>query len=110
MTPASDAILPSITNDSLMTIAEEDLDLAVERRPIAFDEISSGKFSEVAACGTAVVLTPVGSVTRHGVEHAIPARSEPGPTCADLYKRLTEIQCGDAPDPRDWTRVVVPAE
>jgi hypothetical protein len=43
-----------------------------------------------------------------GQEVLIEARDEPGPTCADLYARLTAIQRGDAPDPEGWTHVVVP--
>merc|ERR1711871_765737 len=84
VTPESDAILPSITNDSLM------------------------KLSEVAACGTAVVLTPVGSISRNGEDYVLDHNTEPGPTCLDLYTRLTDIQRGDAPDEDGWTHVVVP--
>mmetsp|Transcript_14686 Transcript_14686/g.38895 ORF Transcript_14686/g.38895 Transcript_14686/m.38895 type:complete len:393 (+) Transcript_14686:198-1376(+) len=107
VTPQSDAILPSITNDSLMKLAERS-GMATERRPVAFDEIASGKFSEVAACGTAVVLTPVGSIARGGSEYELQHNTEPGPTCLDLYTRLTDIQRGDAPDEDGWTHVVVP--
>ena len=48
VTPESDAILPSITNDSLMKIAES-TGRGVERRPIPFSEVVDGKFSEAAA-------------------------------------------------------------
>ena len=82
--------------------------MTTERRPVEFDEIASGKFSEVAACGTAVVLTPVGSIARGGDEFQLQHHTEPGPTCLDLYTRLTDIQRGDAPDEDGWTHVVVP--
>jgi len=106
VTPDSATILPSITNDSLMKIAADDLGLKVERRPVSYAEIENGAFSEVAACGTAVVLTPVGSFTRGGKTSTIDANTEPGATCAALYKRLTDIQKGDAPDPNGWTHTV----
>ena len=108
VTPESDAILPSITNDSLMRIAAEQFGMPVERRPVDFDEVAQGKFSEVAACGTAVVLTPVGKFAKGGREYVVDANAEPGKTCLDLYTRLTDIQKGDAPDPDGWTYVVVP--
>jgi len=106
VTPDSATILPSITNDSLMTIAADDLGLAVERRPVPFAEVAAGKFSEVAACGTAVVLTPVGAFVRGEDRFPVAASDEPGATCAALYDRLTKIQRGDAPDVHGWTHVV----
>ena len=107
VTPKSDAILPSITNDSLLRLAEK-AGRKTERRPVAFDEIASGKFSEVAACGTAVVLTPVGSISRGGVDYELKHNTEPGPAIRDLYTKMTDIQRGAAPDPDGWTHVAVP--
>ncbi|KAH8052220.1 branched-chain-amino-acid transaminase [Aureococcus anophagefferens] len=71
-------------------------------------EIVDGEFAEAAACGTAVVLTPVGTFAKGGEEFVLDAHVEPGPTCLDLYTRLTDIQKGDAPDEFGWTHVVVP--
>merc|ERR1712039_1118957 len=62
VTPESGSILPSITNKCLIQFAK-DMGLEVERRPIAFDD-EVGTFDEVGAVGTAVVVTPVGSITR----------------------------------------------
>ena len=56
VTPKSTSILPSITNKSLMQIAE-DLGMKVERRPVAEDELDS--FEEAGACGTAAVISPI---------------------------------------------------
>ena len=56
VTPQSSSILPSITNKSLMQIAE-DLGLKVERRPIPVEELET--FEEAGACGTAAVISPV---------------------------------------------------
>ena len=59
ITPKSDSILPSITNKSLMTLAEE-LGMTVERRHIPVEELAT--FDEAGACGTAAVISPVSRV------------------------------------------------
>ena len=56
ITPLSDSILPSITNKSLMVLAEE-MGLKVERRKVPYEELS--EFEEVGACGTAAVISPI---------------------------------------------------
>lgn len=56
VTPDSPTVLGSITNKSLMQLAE-DQGMKVERRPVPMSEV--GTFAEVAACGTAVVITPI---------------------------------------------------
>lgn len=56
ITPKSDSILPSVTNKSLMTLAE-DLGMTVERRSIEVEELST--FEEAGACGTAAVISPM---------------------------------------------------
>ena len=61
VTPASESILQSVTNMSLRQIAR-DLGMGVEERAVEWAEV--GAFEEVAACGTAVVLTPIKSLTR----------------------------------------------
>ena len=57
---------------------------------------------EVAACGTAVVLTPIKSITRGATTHKFEAFD----TIATLYDAVTKLQSGEAPDPRGYTRVV----
>ena len=58
VTPDSPSVLKSVTNTALRVVAA-DLGMKVEVRPVPFTEVAS--FSEVAACGTAVVLSPVQS-------------------------------------------------
>jgi branched-chain amino acid aminotransferase len=70
VTPKSRSILPSVTNRSLSELARKHFGWKVERRPIECSELSL--FDEVAACGTAVVLTPVGEIHRE-----IPDTSKP---------------------------------
>src|SRR5690606_1252983 len=53
VTSQSPSILPSVTNNGLMQLAAH-LGFKVEARPIEFAELP--QFSEIAACGTAVVI------------------------------------------------------
>jgi branched-chain amino acid aminotransferase len=99
VTPQSESILPSITNDSLIVLAQE-FGLNPERRPIHVKEIF--EFDEAGCCGTAAVVTPVGSIT-YGDRKAVYCEGEtPGRWCTELYEKLTAIQVGDAPDRHGW--------
>lgn len=98
------ALLPGITRDSLLTLAR-DQGLSVEERRISTEEwekgVQAGDISEVFACGTAAVITPVGQVAYSGGEFPI-GTGAPGPITAQLRASLTAIQRGAAPDPHHW--------
>ena len=98
MTTLSDSILPSITNNSLMTIAA-DLGMPTERRRVKATELPD--FAEVAACGTAVVLTPVGRILDGGniIDYHLDTI---GPVLKKLYDEMTGIQHGERPDKHNW--------
>ncbi|KAJ3145221.1 hypothetical protein HK101_002520 [Irineochytrium annulatum] len=64
ITPRSGSILPGITNRSLAELASRLFRWPVQRRDVTWSEVSSGAFDEVAACGTAVVITPIGEIHR----------------------------------------------
>jgi branched-chain amino acid aminotransferase len=105
VTPKSSSVLPSITNKSLMTIAAEE-GLTVEAREIPIDEMET--FDEVLACGTAVVVTPVGSVTMFGEDESNPKKytfgdsNDVGATTKRLYDRVRAIQFGQEEDKHGW--------
>jgi branched-chain amino acid aminotransferase len=99
ITPASSSILPSITNMSLIALAEE-MGLRPERRRIPVDEIPT--FKEAGCCGTAAVITPIRSIVWKGKEYVYCPDGEPGPISTQLYKKLKAIQVGDAPDKHNW--------
>jgi len=99
ITPESPTILPSITNMSLITLAEE-MSLRPQRRPIDVQEIFD--FQEAGCCGTAAVITPVGSITFRDRKMVYCPDGRPGRHCVALYERLTAIQVGDEPDPYGW--------
>ena len=101
ITPQADTILPSITNKSLLQIAE-DLGIKTERRPIRFDEIDT--FAEVGACGTAGVITPIRKINRGDKSYYF--SDECGPISRKLYDILTGVQYGELPDTHSWTRVI----
>ncbi len=105
ITPASDSILPSITNDSLMQLAA-DMGLKVERRHIAVEEIPS--FSEAAACGTAAVRSPVGEIDDidTGEKHIISKDGKPGPVTQRLYDTLNGIRLGEIEDTHNWNVIL----
>ncbi len=101
VTPDSGAILPSITNKSVITLAEE-MGLRPQRRPVDVEEIFD--FKEAGCCGTAAVITPVGSITYRDRKAVYSKDGKAGPYSTELYERLTAIQVGDAPDKYDWVR------
>ncbi len=103
LTPRSSAILPSITNDSLMTLARG-AGLKVVRRHIRLDELST--MQEAAACGTACVISPIDKVIDpdNGVVYAI--QDKPGPVLVELRKKLQDIQYGRTPDPYHWCEII----
>ena len=103
VTPKSPSILPSITNKSLRTLAE-DMGMKVEERPIAIDEI--GEFEEAGACGTAAVISPIESVYDLDTDVKVTYGSEVGRTSLALYNRLQDIQYGRAEDKFGWTLIV----
>ena len=103
ITPKSDSILPSITNKSLITLAE-DMGLKTERRPVEESEL--GSFDEVGACGTAAVISPIGKIVDDETGKEFNYGSEPGPISTKLYNKLIAIQTGDEEDKFGWVEVV----
>ena len=106
VTPKSTSILPSITNKSLMQLAE-DLGLKVERRQIPEEELAT--FEEAGACGTAAVISPIGKIDdlEEKKTFQISKDGKPGPISEKLYNKLRGIQYGTEEDVHGWTRVVI---
>ena len=105
ITPLSTSILPSITNKSLMQLAE-DLGMKVERRPIPEEELTT--FEEAGACGTAAVISPIERIDDPENNHSyvIAKDGKPGPISTKLYTKLRAIQYGDEPDTHGWVTVI----
>ena len=103
VTPKSDSILPSITNMSLITLAE-DIGLKTERRQVEESEL--GSFEEVGACGTAAVISPIGKIVDDETGKEFNYGTEPGPVSTKLYNKLIAIQTGDEEDKFGWVEVI----
>lgn len=102
LTPRSSAILPSITNDSLMTLAKE-RGYKVTRRHIRLEELAD--MSEAAACGTACVISPIDRVIDPEKNVMYSFGAEPGEVLTGLYRALKDIQYGRAEDKHGWTEI-----
>ncbi|MBN2348236.1 MAG: branched-chain amino acid aminotransferase [Bacteroidales bacterium] len=105
ITPDSKSILPSITNKSLMKLAE-DMGMEVEVRKVHVEELA--EFDEVGACGTAAVITPVKKIVDPGTNkiYEYCQDGNPGKISTKLYNRLTAIQFGEMEDVHDWIRII----
>ena len=104
VTPKSTSILPSITNKSLMQVAE-DLGLKVERRQIPEEELDT--FEEAGACGTAAVISPISYIDDLDTGKRYDFGAEPGPISKKLFDTLRGIQYGTIEDKHGWTTVVI---
>lgn len=104
ITPQSTSILPSITNKSLMQIAET-LGMKVERRPVAEEELAT--FEEAGACGTAAVISPISYIDDIDTGKRYSFGDKPGPVSKKLYDTLRGIQYGEIEDKHGWTTVVI---
>jgi branched-chain amino acid aminotransferase len=107
--PLTGTILPGITRDSVITLAQAG-GRTVEERPISFDEwrtgVESGEIVEAFACGTAAVITPIGTIRYDGGEFVMPNKGK-GKVGAALRKSLVDIQRGRAKDKYGWVRRVL---
>ena len=106
--PLTGTLLPGITRDSLLKLAPQ-LGVKAVEEPITTDqwqaECEAGELTEVFACGTAAVITPVGRVKSETAAWTV-AGGEPGPVTMRLREELVAIQYGHKPDPFGWIHKV----
>ncbi|MFC4562881.1 branched-chain amino acid aminotransferase [Nocardiopsis mangrovi] len=107
LTPAlTGTLLPGITRDSLLGLAPE-LGYPVEEGRLSIDQwrsaAESGELTEVFACGTAAVITPVGHVKSSHGEYPI-GDGSPGPVTMRLREELVALQYGTRTDHHGWVR------
>nr|WP_019952857.1 branched-chain amino acid aminotransferase [Kushneria aurantia] len=105
VTPAlTGTILEGVTRDSVLQLAADD-GLQPEERAISIDEwregVRSGEISEVFACGTAAVITPVGELISED-DRLVCAEGSGGEVGKSLRKQLLDIQYGRAEDRHGW--------
>jgi branched-chain amino acid aminotransferase len=107
--PLTGTILPGITRDSVIKLAGR-AGRRVEERPVSIDEwregAASGRIREAFACGTAAVITPIGTVKSPEFEFTV-ADGGSGEVTMGLRKELVDIQRGRAADPFGWVHRVL---
>jgi branched-chain amino acid aminotransferase len=106
--PLQGTILPGITRDSIIRLARDE-GITVREEPYSYEQwkadARSGKLVETFACGTAAVVTAIGTVKGEDGAFTIGAGGT-GQTTARLRDRLTGIQRGTVDDPYGWVRRV----
>ena len=109
VTPSLGSILAGVTRESILKLAPEHGLTPVER-PISVDEvldgIESGAITEVFACGTAAVVTPITGFNSPARGPQAVGDGNPGPKTQEIRRHLVDIQFGRAEDPFGWTRRV----
>lgn len=109
VTPATGTILEGITRSSIIELAAG-MGHHVEERKFSIDEwrdgVTSGEITEIFACGTAAVVTPVGGLRWDGGEVASPT-AEAGELTLKLRQALVDIQYGRAEDTFGWMHKVL---
>ncbi|MBW8752087.1 MAG: branched-chain amino acid aminotransferase [Propionibacteriales bacterium] len=108
VTPETGTILEGITRSAIIDLAEKS-GHQVEERKISIDEwrdgVSSGEITEVFACGTAAVVTPVGTLKWAGGE--VGGSTEAGALTMQIRQSLVDIQYGRADDTFGWMHKVL---
>jgi branched-chain amino acid aminotransferase len=103
ITPESSSILPSITNRTLIQLAE-DMGLTVERRAMTLDDLVGAQ--EAGACGTAAVISPISKVVDEETKIEYIFGEEPGAYSSKLFRMIQDIQYGDHEDIHDWNYLI----
>jgi branched-chain amino acid aminotransferase len=106
--PLGGTILPGITRSSLITLAR-DKGIAVREEPYSIQQwkadAASGRLREAFACGTAAVVTPIGTVRAPDGEFTI-GNGGSGARTEELKAALVGIQRGSAADKYGWIHKV----
>jgi len=106
--PLSGTILPGITRDSIITLARREGRTVREERYSMEQwraDAASGKLRETFACGTAAVVSPIGTIKSAQGDFVI-GNGNGGPITDALKARLVGIQRGDVPDTEGWVRKI----
>ena len=110
MTPKlTGTLLPGITRDSILTLAN-DLGYKTEETMISIDDwrdgVKSGEITEIFACGTAAVVSAVGAAKSvHGTWQT--GDGNPGVITNEIRAALLGIQHGSAPDKYGWNKRII---
>ena len=97
------SILPGVTRDSVIKIAQDKLEIEVQETDLTLDEILNA--DEVFCTGTAVVVNPVGKITHQGQEHSF-NNGVMGHVTGEIRKMLLGIQREEYDDTFGWLKLV----
>ena len=102
-------LLPGITRDSILSVAK-DLGYKVQETMISVDDwkngVQSGEISEIFACGTAAVVSPVG-MAKSAMGIWVTGDGKPGPITMKIRETLLGIQHGTIADTHNWMKKVL---
>lgn len=103
-------ILPGITRASVIELGR-DLGYKVEEAMLDINDLvadaKAGKLTEVFACGTAAVISPIGQLTYKDKDYVVGGGSA-GKVTKHIFDELTGIQYGRIPDRFGWTLTIDP--
>jgi branched-chain amino acid aminotransferase len=97
-------ILPGVTRRSLIQLMQDrgiDVVETMIKLTDLLDDIKSGEVTEVFACGTAAIITPIGRFKSKEFDVTV-ANGESGKLTIDLRDQLLGIQLGEVEDPHNW--------
>ncbi|MEU7866067.1 branched-chain amino acid aminotransferase [Dactylosporangium sp. NPDC049140] len=107
--PLTGSILPGITRESVLRLAA-DKGHVVREEQYSYEQwradAASGRLREAFACGTAAVITPIGTVRDADGEFTV-GEGKAGDVTMGLREQLVSIQRGTAPDPYGWVHRVL---
>lgn len=102
--PLGGSILGGVTRDAVITLLRE-WGHTINERPLGMEELlhaaRNGTLREVFGCGTAAVITPVGTLGWKG-EDLLVNDGQAGEISRRLYDTITAIQYGREPDRHGW--------
>ncbi len=98
------SILPGVTRDSVIQIADEILGLEVQETDVTINDVLNA--DELFCSGTAAVITPIGKVSTDDESREI-GGNRIGSTTRGIYDILTGIQNESREDPFGWVQPVM---
>jgi branched-chain amino acid aminotransferase len=101
-------LLPGITRDSILTVAK-DLGYKTQEVMLSIDDwrdgVESGEITEIFACGTAAVVSPVGQA-KSTMGTWVTGDGQPGAITMQIRNHLLGIQHGTIADTHNWVQKV----
>ena len=99
VTPRLGSILPGITRESILKLAADQLNMRVEERDLAIDEVCT-RAKECFLSGTGATITSVSDIGWNGEDHNV--NRNQSQVAKQLYQLLTDIQNQRVKDPYGW--------